>query len=92
MSTHPQRELAIRRCLDQGERPASVAAELGVAASTLRGWLRRARLEREVTALRVECEAQRHRQRQIEQELLLAAEQLDVLRQLLDPAGGKAAG
>jgi len=46
MARHPQREQAIRRCLVQGEPPAQVAAELVVAPSTLRGWLRLGRLER----------------------------------------------
>ncbi|MCP9889360.1 helix-turn-helix domain-containing protein [Cyanobium sp. ATX 6A2] len=40
MPSHRQHEQAIRLCLEQGQRPAAVAAELGVAGSTLRGWLR----------------------------------------------------
>ena len=64
MARHPQREQAIRRCLEQGEPPAQVAAELGVAASTLRGWLRLGRLERELAALRQERDGQQQRQEQ----------------------------
>ena len=45
MATHPQREQAIQRCLMQGEPLALVAADVGVAASTLRGWLRLGRDE-----------------------------------------------
>jgi transposase-like protein len=79
MGSHPARLQAIRRCLDEGEPPARVAAELGVAPSTLRGWMRWARLERE-------RDEQTLRQRRIEQELALAAEQLELLRQRLDQA------
>ena len=59
MAHHPQREQAIQRCLEQGEAAAVVAAELGVAASTLRGWLRLARLERELAAVQQERDKQR---------------------------------
>ena len=52
MAIHPQRELAIRRCLEQGEAPVLVATDLGLAAATLRGWLRLARLERELQTIR----------------------------------------
>ncbi|MDM7938372.1 MAG: transposase [Cyanobium sp. CZS 48M] len=48
------REKAIALCLDQGQAVPEVAGQLGVAPSTLRGWLRQARLEREVEALRQE--------------------------------------
>jgi transposase-like protein len=102
MAAHPQREQAIRRCLEQGQAAAAVAAELGVATSTLRGWLRRERLERELAALRQQLEAvaqerdvQRERQREIEVEMRLAAAQLAALKRLLDaqdPPGGPAAG
>ena len=44
MATHPRRELAIRRCLVQGEAPAVVASELGVVVSTRRRWLQLGRL------------------------------------------------
>ena len=37
MPQHPQREQVIRRCLDQAKPPEQVAADLGVAVSTLRG-------------------------------------------------------
>lgn len=50
MAIHPQREHAIRRCLEQGEPPVKVGAELGVATSTLRSWLR---LARELAELKV---------------------------------------
>jgi transposase-like protein len=79
MGPNPQRQQAIHRCLDGGEPPSRVAAELGVAPSTLRGWMRWARLERE-------RDKQALRQRRIEQELALAAEQLELLRQRLDQA------
>lgn len=90
MALHPARSQAISRCLDEGHNPALVAAELGVASSTLRGWLRWALLERQLEVLREEREAQQLRQRQIEQELEQAAEQLELLRQLLDPAEHRA--
>jgi len=86
MGPHPQRQQAIRRCLDGGELPSKVAAELGVAPSTLRGWLRWARLERQLAQLQRERDEQALRQRRIEQELALAAEQLELLRQRLDQA------
>ncbi|QVL52587.1 MAG: helix-turn-helix domain-containing protein [Cyanobium sp. M30B3] len=86
MGPHPQRLQAIRRCLDGGEPAAQVAAELGVAPSTLRGWMRWARLERQLTQLQRERDEQAMRQRRIEQELALAAEQLELLRQRLDQA------
>lgn len=105
MADHPQREQAIRCCLEQGQAAAAVAADLGVATSTLRGWLRRERLERELTALRQKLEAieqerdeQRERQREIQVDLQLAAAQLAALKFLLDaqdqpgdPAAGRAA-
>ena len=94
----PQREQAIRRCLEQGERPTRVAAELGVAASTLRGWLRLGRLERELAEVRRERDAQQQRQQQLVLELQQAAAALAELRRLLDavpplaePAGEPAA-
>jgi transposase-like protein len=86
MSSHPARLQAIRRCLDGGELPAQLAAELGVAPSTLRGWMRWARLERQLAQLQRERDEQALRQRRIEQELALAAEQLELLRQRLDQA------
>lgn len=86
MSSHPARLQAIRRCLDGAEPPAQVAAELGVAPSTLRGWMRWARLERQLAQLQRERDEQALRQRRIEQELALAAEQLELLRQRLDQA------
>jgi transposase-like protein len=93
MAHHPQREQAIQRCLEQGEAAAVVAAELGMAASTLRGWLRLARLERELAAVRQERDEQRQRQEQLVAELLQAAAALEELKGLLDradPAAGKA--
>lgn len=92
---HPQRDQAIRCCLEHGEPPAQVAAELGVAASTLRGWLRLGRLERELAAVRQEHDAQRQRQEQLVMELQQAAAALAELKLLLDradPAVGTAAG
>jgi transposase-like protein len=89
-SIHPQREQAIRRCLEQGEAPARVAKELGMAASTLRGWLRLARLERELAALRAERDAQQQRQEQLVTELQQAAAALAELRLLLDQAAPRA--
>lgn len=89
MAAHPRRDQAIQLCLDQGLPPVAVAAELGVAASTLRGWLRLARLERELACLREERDAQRQRQEQILEELQQAAAQLSELRHLLDPAMGR---
>lgn len=92
MTPHPQREQAIRRCLDQAEPPARVAADLGVAASTLRGWLRQVRLERELAALRQEQDAQQQRQEQLVEELQQAAVALAELKRLLDRGAGRAAG
>lgn len=89
MAGHPLREQAIQRCLDQGLPPVAVAAELGLAASTLRGWLRLARLERELASLRQERDGQRQRQEQIVEELQQAAAQHSELRQLLDRAMGR---
>jgi transposase-like protein len=82
------RNEAIQRCLEQGQTPAQVAAELGVAASTLRGWLRLARQERELETLR-------QRQEQLVAELHQAAAALAELRRLLDqaaPSARKAVG
>jgi transposase-like protein len=79
-----QREQAIQRCLEQGEAPVQVAAELGVAASTLRGWLRWARLERELQTLRQERNAQQQRQELLVAELQQAAAALAELKRLLD--------
>lgn len=90
MPQHPQREQSIRRCLDQAEAPAQVAAELGVAASTLRGWLRLARLERELATLRLERDAQQQRQEQLVAELQQAAGALAELKRLLDREAGRA--
>jgi transposase-like protein len=93
-----KREQAIRRCLEQGETPSKVAAELGVAPSTLRGWLRLARLERELVVLRQERDAQKLRQEQLVAELQQAAVALAELKLLLDQAdqadqaAGRAAG
>jgi transposase-like protein len=90
-----KREQAIRRCLEQGETPSKVAAELGVAPSTLRGWLRLARLERELVVLRQERDAQKLRREQLVAELQQAAEALAELKLLLDQAdqaAGRAAG
>jgi transposase-like protein len=92
MTTHPQREQAIRRCLDQVEPPAQVAADLEVAASTLRGWLRQARLERELAALRQVRDAQQQRQEQLVAELQQSAAALAELKRLLDRGAGRAAG
>ncbi|MCP9886296.1 transposase [Synechococcus sp. ATX 2A4] len=91
MGTHLQRDQAIRRCLEQGQSPAAVASELGVAGSTLRGWLRWARLERQLMALQHERDTQRQRLSQIEQELQLASDQLETLRILLDTVVDKPA-
>ncbi len=88
MAHHPMRNEAIQRCLEQGQTPAQVAAELGVAASTLRGWLRLARQERELETLR-------QRQEQLVAELHQAAAALAELRRLLDqaaPSARKAVG
>jgi len=92
---HPKRELAIRCCLEQGETPSKVAAELGVAPSTLRGWLRLGRLERELATLRQQRDAQGQRQEQLVAELQQAAVALAELKLLLDQAdqaAGTAAG
>ena len=86
MAKNSQRERAICRCLEQGEAPRQVATELGVARSTLRGWLRLARLERELQNLRRECDAQRQRQDQLVAELHQAAAALAELMRLLDQA------
>ncbi|MFO8239208.1 MAG: transposase [Prochlorococcaceae cyanobacterium] len=95
MASHPARQQAIRRCLEQGEAPARVAAELGVAAATLRGWLRWARLERELAAVRQERDALQQRQAQLVTELHQAAAALAELKLLLDradPGERRAAG
>ena len=92
MGVHPQREQAIRRCLEHGELPAQVAADVGVAASTLRGWLRLGRLERELAGLRQERDEQRQRQEQLVAELRQAAAALAELKQLLDQQARTAAG
>ena len=92
MAPHPQREQAIRRCLEQGEAAAPVAADLGVTASTLRGWLRWARLERELVALRQERDARQQRQEQLVAELRQAAVALAELKQLVEQEVGRAAG
>ena len=92
MPQHPQREHAIRRCLEQGEPPAQVAADVGVAVSTLRGWLRLERLERELAAVRQERDAQQQRQEQLLAELQQAAAALAELKRLLDQEGDQAAG
>lgn len=91
MAIHPQREHAIRRCLEQGVPPVKVGAELGVATSTLRSWLRLERLERELAALRQERDAQGQRQEQLVGELQQAAAALAELKVLLDQAD-RAAG
>ena len=88
MAIHPQREHAIRRCLEQGEPPVKVGAELGVATSTLRSWLR---LARELAALRQDRDAQGQRQEQLVVELQQAAAALAELKVLLDQAD-RAAG
>jgi len=95
MAHHPQRNEVIRRCLEQGEAPVKVAADLGLAASTLRGWLRLARLEREQQTLRQERDAHQQRQAQLVEELQQAASALAELRRLLDQedqAAHRAAG
>lgn len=92
MGVHPQREQAIRRCLDQAEPPAQVAEDLGVASSTLRSWLREARFERELAALRQERDTQHQRQEQLVAELQQAANALAELKRVLDREAGKAAG
>ena len=76
----------------QGEPLALVAADVGVAASTLRGWLRLGRLERELAALRQERDGQQQRQEQLVVELRLAAAALAELKQLVDQEAGRAAG
>ena len=53
------REQAIALCLDQAHVAAAVARQLQVPQSTLRGWLRQARLERELEALRAQLAAHR---------------------------------
>jgi transposase-like protein len=88
MAPHSNRNEAIRRCLEQGQTPSQVAVELGVAASTLRGWLRLARQERELETLR-------QRQEQLVNELHQAAAALAELRRLMDqaaPSAHKAVG
>jgi transposase-like protein len=92
MAIHPQREQAIQRCLVQAEPLALVATDGGVAASTLRGWLRLGRLERELAALRQERDGQQQRQEQLVVELRLAAAALEELKQLVDQEAGRAAG
>jgi transposase-like protein len=95
MAQHPERNEAIWRCLEQGEAPAQVAAQLGVAVSTLRGWLRLARLERELETLRQARDAQQQRQEELVAELHQAAAALAELRCLLDqaaPSARKASG
>lgn len=87
MAPHHQRNEAIRRCLEQGEAPAQVSAEFRIAPSTLRGWLRLARLEREMQALRQERDAQQQRQVQLVEELQQAAAALAELKRLLDQEG-----
>jgi transposase-like protein len=69
-----------------------VAADLEVAASTLRGWLRQARLERELAALRQVRDAQQQRQEQLVAELQQSAAALAELKRLLDRGAGRAAG
>jgi transposase-like protein len=79
MANHPQREQALQRCLEQGETPSKVAAELRVAPSTLRQ----------------ERDAQGQRQEQLVAELQQAAVALAELKLLLDQAdqaAGRAAG
>jgi transposase-like protein len=89
MPSHQVRQEAIRRCLDGGAAPAEVASALGVVSSTLRGWLRWARMERQLADLQAQRDGQASRQRRIEQELALAAEQLELLRERLDQAERK---
>ena len=92
MAPHPQREQAIQRCLEQGEAAAPVAADIGVTAPTLQGWLRWARLERELVALRQERDGQTQRQEQLMAELRQAAAALAELKQLVEQEVGRAAG
>lgn len=101
MTSHPTRQQAIQRCLENEEAPAQVAAELGIAASTLRGWLRWVRLERQLAAARQENDAMQRRQEQLVGELQQAAAALAELKLLLDqvdqvdqvdPGEGRAAG
>ena len=74
MAIHPQREQAIQRCLVQGEPLALVAADGGVAASTLWVWLRLGRLERELVAeLRQAAAAQAELKQLVDQEAGRAA-------------------
>ena len=88
MATKPpqniKRQVAIRRCLEQGEPAARVAADVGVTASTVRGWLRLGRLERELAGLRQERDEQGRRQEQLVEELQQAAAALAELKQLLN--------
>ena len=91
MGAHPQREEAIRRCLDQAEPPVQVAADLGVATSTLRGSVRQARLKKELAELQQQLEAQNQRQEQLVAELQQAAVALAELKRILDRGAGRAA-
>lgn len=92
MAIHPQREQAIQRCLVQGEPLALVAADGGVAASTLWVWLRLGRLERELAALRQERDGQQQRLEQLVAELRQAAAAQAELKQLVDQEANRAAG
>ena len=60
-----------------------MAGELGMAATTLRGWLRISRIERELQTLRQERDAQPQRQAQLVEELQQAAVALAELKCLL---------
>lgn len=95
MSLHPRRDAAIRRCLEHGEPPQQVAADVGVALRTLQNWLRLGQLELELAALRQAREDQQQRHDQLVRELEQAAAALKEFKQLLDqrldPAEGKVA-
>jgi transposase-like protein len=84
MAVNPKREKAIQRCLDHGESPAAVSADLGVPASTLRVWLRVARLKRELEVLRQERNDQQQRHELLLAELQQAANKQAELKRLLD--------
>ncbi|MEO1004159.1 MAG: hypothetical protein AAFX65_13745 [Cyanobacteria bacterium J06638_7] len=92
MAEQSRRKDALERCLDLGQPAAVVARELGVAGSTLRGWLRLGRLERDLAKLHHQHAELRQRQELIVAELQQAAAELAELKRLLDPEGDRAPG